>query len=133
MPLFHARKGETGDLFLSVGQMGKAMETAMVDINTNMFDTPKDPRKRLTYTERMEKRRAMMEEVDEYIQDMIQYCDDEEDLIALGSILQICSKNILTSCIDKEEWKAVINNFAKDVEQEQDLGSTVNRYRGFFY
>ncbi len=73
-----------------------------------------------------------MEDVDSYIKETIQYCDDEEELIALGSVLQIISKNILTSVMDKKEWKSAIGSFIDDVEKEKDFGSIRKQYKDYF-
>lgn len=72
---------------------------------------------------------SLMEDVDDYIRETIQYCDDEEELIALGSVLQIISKNILTTVMDKGEWRHAISTFLKDVEQECDIGSIHKKYK----
>ena len=97
------------------------------------MEMPFNPDRKLTYAERMEHRYSMMEELDEYLKEMVLYCDDEEDLIAMGSMLQIHSKNILTSCMNKKDWKHIIQNFAADVEKERDHGSMLRKYRGKFY
>lgn len=96
-----------------------------------MIDNSYDPQRRLTSKERKEKRVSLMEDVDEYLQEIVMYCDDEEDLIALGSLLQIISKNILTTVMDKGDWRHVINKFAKDVEQQQDVRSTMESMRKY--
>ena len=74
---------------------------------------------------------SLMEDVDSFIQETIQYCDDEEELIALGSVLQIISKNILTSVMDKTEWKDAIGAFIENVEKEKDFGSIRKQYKDF--
>jgi hypothetical protein len=75
----------------------------------------------------------MVEEVDDFIKETILYCDSEEDLIALGSMLQIQSKNILTTCMNKRDWKAVIQKFAADVERDDNTKTASENYRGHFY
>jgi hypothetical protein len=97
-----------------------------------MIEPTKDPNLRLTYEERARKRISLVEEVDEYIRETILYCDDEEELIALGSVLQILSKNILTTVMDKKDWKHVIVKYVRDVEQETDLGSVRRQYKDYF-
>lgn len=97
-----------------------------------MIEQPYDPNRRLTYEERARKRISLVEEVDEYIRETILYCDDEEELIALGSVLQILSKNILTTVMNKDDWKQVIVKYVKDVEQEKDLGSIRRQYKDYF-
>lgn len=97
-----------------------------------MIEQPYDPNRRLTYEERARKRISLVEEVDEYIRETILYCDDEEELIALGSVLQILSKNILTTVMNKDDWKQIIVKYVKDVEQEKDLGSIRRQYKDYF-
>ena len=97
-----------------------------------MIEQPYDPNRRLTYEEKLRKRLSLVEEVDEYVRETILYCDDEEELIALGSVLQILSKNILTSVMNKKDWRQVIDKYVKDVEQETDLGSVRRQYRDYF-
>lgn len=97
-----------------------------------MIEPSYDPRRRLTFQERQQKRMSLMEEVDDYIKETIQYCDDEEELIALGSVLQIISKNILTSVMDRRDWKSAINMFVDDVEKEKDFGSVRKQYKDYF-
>lgn len=88
-----------------------------------MIEKAYDPHRRLTRKERDQKRVSLMEDVDEYIKEIIMYCDDDEDLIALGSLLQIHSKNVLTTVMDKGDWKYVIDKFTKDVEKQPDIPS----------
>lgn len=97
----------------------------------NMIEHPYDPHRRLNGRERQEKRVSLMEDVDTYVQEIVMYCDDEEDLIALGSLLQVLSKNILTTVMDRGDWRHIINKFAKDVEQQQDVRSTMESIRKY--
>jgi hypothetical protein len=97
----------------------------------NMIEHPYDPHRRLNGRERQEKRVSLMEDVDDYIKEIVMYCDDEEDLIALGSLLQVLSKNILTTVMDRGDWRHIINKFAKDVEQQQDVRSTMESIRKY--
>jgi hypothetical protein len=97
----------------------------------NMIDNSYDPTRRLTGRERKQKRVSLIEDVDTYVQEIVMYCDDEEDLIALGSLLQVLSKNILTTVMDKGDWRHVINKFTKDVEQQQDVRSTMESIRKY--
>ena len=94
-----------------------------------MIENPYDPQRRLTTKERKEKRVSLMEDVDEYIQEIVMYCDDEEDLIALGSLLQVLSKNVLTSVMDKGDWRHVIDKFTRDVEKHQNAASAMEMIR----
>jgi hypothetical protein len=95
----------------------------------NMIEHPYDPQRRLTGRERKQKRVSLMEDVDDYIKEIVMYCDDEEDLIALGSLLQVLSKNILTSVMDKGDWRHIINKFLRDVEKQQDAAATLEMIR----
>lgn len=101
----------------------------MAPINRCMIEPVKDPSKRLTFSERQQKRMSLMQDVDDYIKETIQYCDDEEELIALGSVLQIISKNILTSVMDRTEWRQAISAYISDVEKEKDFGSIRQKYK----
>lgn len=94
-----------------------------------MIEPVKDPNKRLTFSERQQKRMSLMQDVDDYIKETIQYCDDEEELIALGSVLQIISKNILTTVMDRSEWRQAISAYISDVEEEKDFGSLRQKYK----
>jgi hypothetical protein len=96
-----------------------------------MIEPVYDPRRRLTFAERQQKRMTLMQDVDAYVKEAILYCDDEEEIIALGSVLQILSKDILTSCMDKKDWKSAIGTFIDDVEKEKDFGSIRKQYRDF--
>ena len=96
-----------------------------------MIEPVKDPSKRLTFSERQQKRMSLMQDVDDYIKETIQYCDDEEELIALGSVLQIISKNILTTVVDRTEWRQAISAYISDVEKEKDFGSVRKQYKDY--
>lgn len=96
-----------------------------------MIEPVKDPSKRLTFSERQQKRMSLMQDVDDYIKETIQYCDDEEELIALGSVLQIISKNILTTVMDRTEWRQAISAYISDVEKEKDFGSVRKQYKDY--
>ena len=74
---------------------------------------------------------SLMQDVDAYIKETILYCDDEEEIIALGSVLQILSKDILTTVMDKKDWKSAIGSFINDVEKETDFGSIRKQYKDF--
>ena len=100
-------------------------------INKFMIEPIKDPKMRLNFQERQQKRMALMEDVSDYIKETILYCDDEEELIALGSVLQILSKDILTTVMPRNDWKHAITTFATDVEQEKDAGSVYKQYRDY--
>lgn len=96
-----------------------------------MIEPIKDPSLKLNFQERQQKRMALMSDVSDYIKETILYCDDEEELIALGSVLQILSKDILTTVMPKNDWKHAITTFATDVEQETDPGSVYKQYRDY--
>jgi hypothetical protein len=94
-----------------------------------MIEHPYDPQRRLTSRERQQKRVSLMEDVDDYIKEIVMYCDDEEDLIALGSLLQVLSKNVLTSVMDKGDWRHIIDKFARDVEKQHSEVSAMEMIR----
>ena len=96
-----------------------------------MIEPVKEPKLRLTFQERQRKRMSLMEDVSDYIKETILYCDDEEEMIALGSVLQILSKDILTTVMPRNDWKHAITTFATDVEQEKDAGSVYKQYRDY--
>lgn len=95
----------------------------------HMIEHPYDPQRRLTSRERQQKRVSLMEDVDDYIKEIVMYCDDEEDLIALGSLLQVLSKNVLTSVMDKGDWRHIIDKFARDVEKQHSEVSAMEMIR----
>jgi hypothetical protein len=96
-----------------------------------MIEPIKDPAMRLNFQERQQKRMALMADVSDYIKETILYCDDEEELIALGSVLQILSKDILTTVMPRNDWKNAITDFASDVEKETDYASIRKQYRDY--
>ena len=100
-------------------------------INKFMIEPVKEPKLRLNFQERQQKRMALMSDVSDYIKETILYCDDEEEMIALGSVLQILSKDILTTVMPKDDWKNAITDFASDVEKETDYASIRKQYRDF--
>ena len=73
----------------------------------------------------------LMKDVSDYIKETILYCDDEEEMIALGSVLQILSKDILTTVMARNDWKNAITDFASDVEKETDYASIRKQYRDY--
>jgi len=75
----------------------------------------------MTPSEKQENRLAMMEEMDDYISECLMYCDDESDVIALGAVLQIISKNIIAAATDKECWKNSVTRYVRDVMNEPDI------------
>jgi hypothetical protein len=100
-------------------------------INKIMIEPIKDPTMRLNFQERQQKRMALMSDVSDYIKETILYCDDEEEMIALGSVLQILSKDILTTVMARNDWKNAITDFASDVEKETDFASIRKQYRDY--
>jgi hypothetical protein len=52
-------------------------------------------------------------------------------MIALGSVLQILSKDILTTVMPRNDWKNAITDFASDVEKETDYASIRKQYRDY--
>jgi hypothetical protein len=100
---------------------------------------PTLPERKLTSKEILENRFCMIHEIDDYIQETIQLCDSPEDLIALGSVLQVMSKNILTSVLQKREWAESITQYTLDVIEEPDVPRKkwgrieVDDYKGKFF
>lgn len=99
---------------------------------------PTLPERKLTSKEILENRFCMVHEIDDYIQETIQLCDSQEDLIALGSVLQVMSKNILTSVLNKREWAESITQYTLDVVDEPDPPKNwakvdVEKYKGKFF
>jgi hypothetical protein len=101
---------------------------------------PSRQHRRLTVSEKTEKIHVMIEEIDDFICESIQYCDDPQDLIAIGSFLQVISKNILTSALgDKQKWAASITQYALDT-LEHDVNDRIPRgeipveaFKGIYY
>jgi hypothetical protein len=102
-------------------------------------NTPDLSHLRLSKTEVLQKRFHMLHDIDDYVTEMIQYCDDEQDLIALGSVLIVMSKNILTSVVGKKAWAESIKQYTVDVIDEPEVKSKrwsqvpVDEYKGKFY
>lgn len=84
-----------------------------------MEDKPEEP---LSDKEKLSRRYYMMQEIDSYISEYIQYCDDEQDMIALGSVLQILSKNILSTIIDSDQWAKSVYTYVDDVLDDEIQG-----------
>jgi hypothetical protein len=106
----------------------------------NEENIPSRPHRNLTVSEKREKLHVMIEEIDDFICESIQYCDDPQDLIAIGSMLQVISKNILTSALgDKQKWAVSITQYALDT-LEHDVNDRVRRgeipveaFKGIYY
>lgn len=101
------------------------------------------PEKRLTPAEKAASRLDLMREVDEFVNECIMYCDDRQDMIALGCVLQIISKNILTGATDKKIWSNSVKDYIQEIMDEPDYGDLMRRrqsdtvpvenYKGLFY
>ena len=96
--------------------------------------------RRLTVSEKRQKLISMVNEIDEFICESIQHCDDPEDLIAIGSLLQVMSKNILTTAMaDKRKWAESVTQYAldtleDDVNDRIRTGDTpVETFKGIYY
>lgn len=74
--------------------------------------------KGMTPTQRYVRRMEIIEQIDEFLKEMILYCEDEEDLISMGALLQIQSKYILTAVMQREDWSKIINEYVKDSVNE---------------
>jgi hypothetical protein len=82
----------------------------------------------------------MIEEIDEFVCETIQYCDDPKDLIAIGSLLQVISKNILVAAMeDKRKWAESVTQYTLDVLEDDvnDLRRKghvpAEKYKGIYY
>lgn len=64
-----------------------------------------DPSLKLTEEEERQKRKEIMSDVDLFVSEMVQWCDSTEDLLSLGSILLVTSKNVMTAAMDLDAWK----------------------------
>jgi hypothetical protein len=80
------------------------------------------------------------EEIDEFVCETIQYCDDPKDLIAIGSLLQVISKNILVAAMeDKRKWAESVTQYTLDVLEDDvnDLRRKghvpAEKYKGIYY
>jgi hypothetical protein len=71
--------------------------------------------------QRLLNRMKMLQGVQEYIGEAILNCEDEEDLKSLGALLQVQSKNILTSTLSKAEWKYAISQYVIDTLREPSV------------
>jgi hypothetical protein len=66
-------------------------------------------------------KQIIMESVDEFVSEMVMWCDDEEDLLSLGSILLVSAKNVMTTAMDLDNWKKTVIEYIKLVGTENDL------------
>lgn len=96
-----------------------------------MIEPAKNPSLKLSLQERQMKRISLLNDVNDYIKETILFCDDEPELIALGSVLQILSKDILTAVMPSRDWKDAITSFVNDVEKEKDYDSIRKLYKDF--
>jgi len=80
-----------------------------------------DPPYRRTQQEAADDRQLLMEGVDEFVNEMVMWCDDKEDLLALGSILLVSAKNVMTTAMDLDNWKKTVTEYIKRVGTDNDL------------
>ena len=80
-----------------------------------------DPTYRRTQQEAADDRQLLMEGVDEFVNEMVMWCDDKEDLLALGSILLVSAKNVMTTAMDLDNWKKTVTEYIKRVGTDNDL------------
>lgn len=80
-----------------------------------------DPPYRRSEADALVDRQVIMESVDEFVTEMIMWCDNEEDLLALGSILLVSAKNVMTTAMDLDKWKKSVTEYVKRVGTENDL------------
>lgn len=80
-----------------------------------------DPPYRRSEQEAADDRQLLMEGVDEFVNEMVMWCDDKEDLLALGSILLVSAKNVMTTAMDLNNWKKTVTEYIKRVGTDNDL------------
>jgi hypothetical protein len=80
-----------------------------------------DPPYRRSQKEAADDRQLLMEGVDEFVSEMVMWCDDKEDLLALGSILLVSAKNVMTTAMDLDNWKKTVTEYIKRVGTDNDL------------
>lgn len=80
-----------------------------------------DPPYRRSQREAADDRQLLMEGVDEFVSEMVMWCDDKEDLLALGSILLVSAKNVMTTAMDLDNWKKTVTEYIKRVGTDNDL------------
>ncbi len=80
-----------------------------------------DPPYRRSQKEAADDRQLLMEGVDEFVNEMVMWCDDKEDLLALGSILLVSAKNVMTTAMDLDNWKKTVTEYIKRVGTDNDL------------
>ena len=80
-----------------------------------------DPPYRRSQQEAADDRQLLMEGVDEFVSEMVMWCDDKEDLLALGSILLVSAKNVMTTAMDLNNWKKTVTEYIKRVGTDNDL------------
>lgn len=85
------------------------------------MDKPYDVRLNLSKSEKQELRSELMNEVDQFVAEMILWCDDKEDLLALGSILLVSAKNVMTTAMDLDDWKKATTEYIRRVGTDNDL------------
>lgn len=86
-------------------------------MDKNKYDPPLSRSKQ----EAEDDRQLLMEGVDEFVNEMVMWCDDEEDLLALGSILFVSAKNVMTTAMNLDAWKRAAIEYIKSVGTENDL------------
>lgn len=59
-----------------------------------------------------------MEAVVDFLDEVILTCEDEDELIGLGALLQIRSKTILTTVMDRNDWQRIIKDYIDDSMKE---------------
>ena len=80
-----------------------------------------DPPYRRSEQEAADDRQLLMEAVDEFVNEMVMWCDDKEDLLSLGSILLVSAKNVMTTAMDLNNWKKTVTEYIKRVGTDNDL------------
>lgn len=80
-----------------------------------------DPPYRRSEEDSLVDKQVIMESVDEFVAEMVMWCDDKEDLLALGSILLVSAKNVMTTAMDLDNWKKTVTEYIRRVGTENDL------------
>lgn len=89
-----------------------------------------DPPYRRSEEDALVDRQIIMESVDEFVSEMVMWCDNEEDLLALGSILLVSAKNVMTTAMDLDNWKKSVTEYVRRVGTDNDLSlQSIKRQR----
>lgn len=90
-----------------------------------------DPSLKLSKKQEKEKRREIMSDVDKFVSELVLWCDSEEDLLSLGSILLITSKNVMTSVMDINDWKLATMKYIQGVNGDPSYMQDILKSRRY--